>query len=900
MAKSLKVHITIAIALLISFAILVGNINISYAFAETFEVSGEAQSEKQWTSDEVSSLEQLREVPVEQIASWSQYDSRDYGIVTPVKNQGAYNLCWVYAPLSAMETSLLRKGIEYPSYADTPDLSPLAFAMATKGWFDDPLDLCDEDNTTDFGSALTQSDWDVGGLASIVGLVASKWYGLYQLGDDYDNAFKADQKSAKEQYSPVRLENTMTCNNNVTAIKELVATYGSATFSYSVNGMDAYSEYFKAAGSRNHMSVIVGWDDNVSVQEFASAGFTVSKPGAWIVKNSWGTGYHNAGYYYLSYESSILQITAFDMMGEDDYDYNYNYAGAAPPSGDYQYRDSAYGNKFMAAYEGQKGVDGSVEYLKGVNVGIYGNNVTADIRIYTNVDTNKLATFNPESATPAITTSKSFKYQGIYTIELPSKVEIKAGEYYLIYVELKSGIAPYGIIHEMNAAKLSSNDLTFCCAAWTYQWTNFKDDAYIGRNSVALIRGLTVVEDNNRQSIADCSVTLEETTFTYNGSAHKPIPTVKLNNTTLFADQDYTVFYKDNINAGQATIEIVGMGEYWGTVIAHFTIGKAERQGFSVSLAGWTYGEIANTPVVSFLENEKGEVNFTYSKNHDSGFTDIKPKDAGTYYVKAVVEQTANYTSAEAIAEFRIQKADKPSFDGELSIEVDSTVTALKQITLPAPWKWQDGDKSITDGMTAIAEYDGVDKANYINTQVAIVITVKSDSEPDPKPEHQHELTRIEARLATCTENGNTAYYTCNGCDSWFEDADGETEIINHNSVVIPAAHDYTGVDWSWDEIGHWLECTACGEHTQKVEHDSDGENRTCSDCGYRAVYTEPQPEPDPTPGPDDNNPNDTDKTTDEDGNKVAVAVGVTTGVVGAGAAGGGVAFWLIRRRRRL
>ncbi len=42
---------------------------------------------------------------------------------------------------------------------------------------------------------------------------------------------------------------------------------------------------------------------------------------------------------------------------------------------------------------------------------------------------------------------------------------------------------------------------------------------------------------------------------------------------------------------------------------------------------------------------------------------------------------------------------------------------------------------------------------------------------------HTHNLTLVPAKAPTCTEKGNTAYYTCDGCDKWFEDATGASEI---------------------------------------------------------------------------------------------------------------------------
>ena len=51
---------------------------------------------------------------------------------------------------------------------------------------------------------------------------------------------------------------------------------------------------------------------------------------------------------------------------------------------------------------------------------------------------------------------------------------------------------------------------------------------------------------------------------------------------------------------------------------------------------------------------------------------------------------------------------------------------------------------------------------------------------------HNHSLTLVPAKEATSTETGNTAYYVCDDCQRWFEDANGETEITDKESVIIP------------------------------------------------------------------------------------------------------------------
>ena len=76
---------------------------------------------------------------------------------------------------------------------------------------------------------------------------------------------------------------------------------------------------------------------------------------------------------------------------------------------------------------------------------------------------------------------------------------------------------------------------------------------------------------------------------------------------------------------------------------------------------------------------------------------------------------------------------------------------------------------------------------------------------------HTHNLTLVPAKAATCTNPGNSAYYTCDGCDKWFADATGSVEITDKTSVKIPAPGHTAGTEWKSDDTNHWHECTVAG-----------------------------------------------------------------------------------------
>ena len=115
---------------------------------------------------------------------------------------------------------------------------------------------------------------------------------------------------------------------------------------------------------------------------------------------------------------------------------------------------------------------------------------------------------------------------------------------------------------------------------------------------------------------------------------------------------------------------------------------------------------------------------------------------------------------------------------------------------------------------------------------------------------HIHNLTLVPAKDAACTEEGNKAYYICDGCDKWFEDAEGKSEITDKTSVIISAAG-HTLSDWKADDNSHWHECE-CGYKADVAQHSfkwvvdkeanatqKGAKHEECTVCGYKRASVE-------------------------------------------------------------
>ncbi len=110
-------------------------------------------------------------------------------------------------------------------------------------------------------------------------------------------------------------------------------------------------------------------------------------------------------------------------------------------------------------------------------------------------------------------------------------------------------------------------------------------------------------------------------------------------------------------------------------------------------------------------------------------------------------------------------------------------------------------------------------------------------------PAAGHKLTKVSAKAATHTVNGNIEYYTCSVCGKLFADANASREI-SLTDTVIKGEHSYG--EYKSDASSHWKECS-CGDVTEKAAHsfgawsvtkeatatENGTEERSCTVCGY-------------------------------------------------------------------
>lgn len=358
----------------------------------------------------------------------ASYDSRDKGCVTSVKQQGYSGNCWAFSTMSMLESDAILKGIDDAAGAD--------YSEAHFSWFTSKS-LTDNENDSAYGDGVNDdSPFMVGGNWIIAAGSLARWMGAAEDADypfspmdlsamgDYDESCRYDTGSGVIIKSAEELI-------DMNDAKQWIIEHGSATLAFYFDDTAYYNSstcayYYNGTNTINHEITVVGWDDNYSLYNF-NYSYRPSGNGAWLCKNSWGTGWGNDGYFWLSYyDTSIEQFAGVSARPADDYYRNYTYNGAGWESYISHEGSAKIANVFTA-----KGP----ELLNSVSTYTMTPEQEINVKIYKNLPA---AYTNPESGMLAFECSAVLERAGYHTIDLATKVELEQGTIFSVVIELVS------------------------------------------------------------------------------------------------------------------------------------------------------------------------------------------------------------------------------------------------------------------------------------------------------------------------------------------------------------------------------------------------------------------------------------------------------------------------------
>ena len=387
----------------------------------------------------------------------------DYVTAAKYQNGGS---CWAHSAISLAETSYIKnEGITDTIHSGSIDFNEYHLVHYTYHTPTDPLNLFGGDKTENITGV---SDLNVGGNVENSLCNFANWIGA---SDDTDFSASDVAGNVSDDFAyedAAHLENgyilsmpdlsSDTYQNDMTVIKQMIMDYGSVSTSYYAADAPYYLggyQYCDTERTTNHAITIVGWDDSIS-----ASSFSVEAPGdgAWLVKNSWGTGWGLNGYFWLSYYDVTIGDNAvvLDFTSSDNYDNNYQYDG----SGNVWGATWGYMNQTAAA---NAFVADSAESLEAIGFYTYSNNMDYEIRVYRNLEKGAL----PQSGELVLTQSGSEAYAGFHTVKLNKTFILKENERYAIVITWKK-----------------NGSYVFVCADETYDygWVSFTSYAKAGES----------------------------------------------------------------------------------------------------------------------------------------------------------------------------------------------------------------------------------------------------------------------------------------------------------------------------------------------------------------------------------------------------------------------------------
>ena len=163
-----------------------------------------------------------------------------------------------------------------------------------------------------------------------------------------------------------------------------------------------------------------------------------------------------------------------------------------------------------------------------------------------------------------------------------------------------------------------------------------------------------------KRSLALCDIRIAEQKYTYDGTEKTPEMIIMDGNYTLQKNTDYTVKCSNNINAGNAELEITGAGNYSGTYKAGFLIEQTEPSlKFDKKTITVKYG---TKPFLCALSEKTTDGTITYSSSNpkaavvDPATGKVTIKGGGTAAIMAYAAKGTNYTAGSTFCTIKVTK----------------------------------------------------------------------------------------------------------------------------------------------------------------------------------------------------------------------------------------------------
>ena len=359
----------------------------------------------------------------------SSYDLRNVGgknYVSPVKKQSG-GTCWTHGTMAALEGNLLKTGM-WQAAGETGEPNLAEYHL---DWWNGFNEHFNADIAPATGGLTVHQGGDYRVAAAFLargGAVRE------QDGQSYSVPPAEIAPSYKSFY--VREIEWMIAGLNlerIDLIKQVLYDHGvvgtalSWDKSYFSSSSNTFYQPVTSSDDPNHAVAIVGWDDAKQT--------SAAKPGAWLIKNSWGPEWGENGFFWISYYDKVsgqhpeMGAVSFHSVEAMRYQnvYFHDYHG---------WRDTKAGvteafNAFVA-----KGTSSGKETLSSASFYTAVDAVEYSVEIYANFQRGELSDLLSMREGVA-------DRMGFHTVDLNWPVRLQAGQKFYVLVRLSQGGHPF-------------------------------------------------------------------------------------------------------------------------------------------------------------------------------------------------------------------------------------------------------------------------------------------------------------------------------------------------------------------------------------------------------------------------------------------------------------------------